>query len=79
MRTVREAWESYEKGVLPPDAHHSQRIETRRAFYSGAFVMLGTVSALGDDSFSEAQGVARLEGLRAECVGFFALVQAGLA
>ena len=49
-RRVREAWERFEKALLPPDCSDVQRQETRRAFYAGAFVVLDVMAeAMSDD------------------------------
>jgi hypothetical protein len=74
-----QAWESYERDVMPHDAGHSQRVETRRAFYAGAQAVLQMALAIGEDSVSEAQGVFALEVLRQECEAFVGLIREGKA
>lgn len=76
---IREAWECYNRDVLPRDAPPVQRSECRRAFYSGAQALLGIVACIGDDSVSEADGVGILEGLRGELDGFARLIKSGRA
>ncbi len=40
---MAKAWQRYEREVLPKDASPVQRNETRRAFYAGALVLMGTI------------------------------------
>lgn len=37
---MAEQWDLYARTVLPKDAPHVQKLETRRAFYSGAQAIL---------------------------------------
>lgn len=39
-RRVGEMWETFARGVLPPDCGETQRRDMRRAFYAGAFVSM---------------------------------------
>jgi hypothetical protein len=58
-------WKSYESRVLPADADETQRLETRRAFYAGAWHLLQVMIRLGEDDVTEDAGtlaVSRLEG-----------------
>lgn len=38
-QTAEQMWEEYAKQCLPPDAPEIQVIETRKAFYAGAYSM----------------------------------------
>jgi len=68
--TVLDLWESYLKNVVPADAEPIQIQETRRAFYGGAWMLLQTVKRLGDDDFTEDDGVEALEALEQEMKNF---------
>lgn len=47
---VFDAWQSYERNVVPPEASATQREECRRAFYAGALSGYGlTLAACTDD------------------------------
>jgi hypothetical protein len=37
---VRTAWLDYRKKVMPPEAPHVQVVESRRAFYAGAEMLM---------------------------------------
>jgi hypothetical protein len=76
---LMKAWESYQSQVMPHDAGHSQRVETRRAFYAGAQAVLQMALAIGEDSVSEAQGIILLETLKRECEAFVDLIRKGKA
>lgn len=54
--TFFEIWKSYRQRVLPPTAPEVQVIETRRAFYAGAWAILNHLSDLmsaGEDVTDE--------------------------
>jgi hypothetical protein len=76
---LMQAWESYERDVMPRDAGQDQRVETRRAFYAGAKAVLQMALQIGEDSVSEAQGVILLETLKRECEAFVDLIRKGKA
>jgi hypothetical protein len=77
--TVRDAWDSYVAGVMPPDAPPDQIRECRRAFYAGFWAMLNINIGIGEDGVTEAMGVFVLESLVRECRAFNADVQQGRA
>ena len=60
---------------LAPDS--AQFIETRRAFYAGAFIMLTTFNRIGDDDVDETDGAELMERLWQECQAFYRDVKAG--
>lgn len=70
---LREAWESFEREVVPREAGEVQRTEMRRAFYGGAWAVLCAAYGIGDESVSEEQGVEILAGLIRECETFKAI------
>lgn len=41
---VRESWEEFERRVMPRGAGALQRQEMRRAYYQGAFAVLGMLA-----------------------------------
>jgi hypothetical protein len=69
MNTVQEKWDQYEEMVVPASAGPNQRIETRRAFYAGAYAMLTTMEDLPED-ISEEAGAMVLEGCKEEILAF---------
>ena len=77
--TVRDAWESYRRDVMPADAGPDQIRECRRAFYMGFWAMLNINIGIGDDSVTEEMGVFVLENLVNECKRFNHDVVAGRA
>jgi hypothetical protein len=69
--TLAELFETYRKRVLPATAPEVQIVECRRAFYAAAHSMLLLLlHTIGDEHVSEDEGVAVLEGLKAECEAF---------
>ena len=40
MKHVEKEWASYEAEVVPAEASDVQRLETKRAFYAGAWALL---------------------------------------
>lgn len=75
---LREEWESYRRDVMPKDAGHSQKLETRRAFYAGAAAFYKLVYGIGDRKVTEDQGVAVLESLADELQRFGDGVKSGI-
>lgn len=78
-RLVRDGWYQYVERVLPPNASATQKAETRRAFYAGAWHVLSTMQDIGEPDISEDQGVAILESIKTEILGFLDDVKAGRA
>lgn len=70
--SVEADWKSYLDNVVPKNAGADQVMETRRAFYAGSWAMLQRLQSLGDDAYSEAQGVVMLEMLSLELKAFLA-------
>lgn len=50
---INEEWQEYKRKVIPKDAGHAQKRETKQAFYAGATVLMAIVTRsfkdLGDD------------------------------
>ena len=67
--TIESLWITYEQNVMPKDAGDVQRAETKRAFFAGCAVILGTIAEL-PDNLSDDEGSRILGGWRAECVAF---------
>lgn len=70
QKRIESEWNKFEKAVMPKDASTLQRVEMRRAFYAGAWMMLQAAKELGDESISEDAGVMALEAMEAECIEF---------
>ena len=79
MRTVEQEFERWCRGTQHPGLNPIQLKEIRRAFYSGAFLILGQLWDMGDDSVSEDEGAAKLEKLFQECKKFFSDIKNGRA
>jgi hypothetical protein len=77
LETLKEAWESYARDVLPMMASTVQRQETRRAFYAGAQAMMAVAKVIGTDAVSEADGVLAFEACDQELMEFNLAVKAG--
>lgn len=63
---VGAAWRDYMTKVIPEGAPAVQLEESRRCFYAGASAIFDAMTAMGDDSVSEDEGVKRLEGITSE-------------
>jgi len=67
-KIIEEAWESYERQVIPQTAPQVQRIESRRAFYAGAigtfYGLLGNVGS--GDGPPTAEELAIVDGIHNE-------------
>ena len=52
-RLINEEWQEYKRKVVPKEASHAQKRETKQAFYAGATVLMAIVTRsfkdLGDD------------------------------
>lgn len=68
--TVREMWQDYARAVLPRNASPTQVIETRRAFYGGAWSLQCRCEANTIAGMETADFVAWLEKLEAEQKAF---------
>ena len=77
---VRELWETYAAGVMPPGAGAVQRQEMRRAFYAGVQGILGLlVMKLEPDHEPTAADLRMMDEIAAELVAFETAVQEGRA
>jgi hypothetical protein len=79
VKTVAERWQEFALGVINVDAPPEQRSEMRRAFFAGAYSILGVCMGISEDSVSEDQGIEILEATRKELEQFFADVKDGKA
>jgi len=70
METLRDGWQSYAREVLPPDAGRTQYVETRRAFYAGAFVALCLMGKTTEAGTTDEQAEAAFRGWLAEAIEF---------
>ena len=68
---LNKKWVNYLEMIVPSEAGEHQVIETKRAFYAGASVMLGKILACADGE--EAHGAAIIESLRQEILEFAAI------
>lgn len=66
-KTVKEAWESYLKQVVPKDAHETQIIETQKAFFAGCGSALHMVTeTVCTPGITEDQFITKFEAWRRE-------------
>jgi DnaJ-class molecular chaperone len=70
MNTIKEAWTSYARDVLPPDCPAIQLVETRRAFYAGAVGLIGILNDNSAGIQNDEDGVAMLVKIQAELFEF---------
>jgi hypothetical protein len=75
--TISEGWTSYLQKVLPIDVGKVQRVETKRAFYAGAWHLLQAFKQM-PDALTEEEGVAWLESQAKEITQFYKRVEAGI-
>ena len=68
--TLQEKWEAYKQYGMHPEAGKAQVECEKRAFYAGAFEAMGL--SFDISQHSEEAAVAMLDGVMAECEGFFA-------
>jgi hypothetical protein len=67
---IEAGWLSYAGEIIPKNAPPVQIQESRRVFYAGAGHMFSVLGALGENQFSEDQGVAVMERILAELQQF---------
>lgn len=75
--SIGREWEAFAASVLPPDAHATQRVEMRRAFFAGAATALSLLANLADSP--EDAAVGGLEDLHEECREFARRIARGQA
>ena len=75
--TIRHGWESYAAAVIPLEAERTQRIESRRCFYAGAWYLLQILNRVAEDDISEDAGVRILERITGEIEEFYRHVRRG--
>ena len=72
MKPIQKSWESYRLSVMPERVSIAQAIETKRAFYAGAYAVLN-ILLHGPDDVDES--VKLLNDLYVECDDFRKSVQ----
>lgn len=71
-KSLEEYWNGYLETVIPPDAHASQVIESRRCFYVGAAAMMNTMLEISEnDSIDEEAGAKIMDARLEEIQEFF--------
>lgn len=79
-KPIAALWESYRKVVLPKEAHGTQIIETRRAFYAGAQALFhATLSKLEPGDEATDNDLAYMDDIDQELREFCELVRNGVA
>ncbi len=63
--SARKLWEQFQAEAIPKSAPDIQKREMQKAFYVGMASLLGTLENL-DESLSEKEGAAILEGYKQE-------------
>jgi hypothetical protein len=77
---ICEAWNEFQRIVLPPNIGETQRTETRRAFYAGCCAMFNFIT--GSPSIvdkSEAEGAVVLSDINAEIQDYADRLKKGTA
>lgn len=77
MTPIRDAWQTYDRDVVPKDAGDVQRLETRRAFFAGAMALMQINNFIGEDSTPEQVGLVFLNAINAELRDFAAGIGRG--
>lgn len=67
---IGRMWRSYRMNVLPARCVPNQELETRRAFYAGAFAALSNLIGTADADIPEEKQVDMLEAMIAEVKAF---------
>jgi len=70
LRAIKHAFDSYVEHVVPVDASKTQLVETHRAFYAGASVVLDILKIISEPDISRARGMAVLDALHNEYAEF---------
>jgi hypothetical protein len=78
MASVFEEWKSYRQRVIPPTAPEVQVIESKRAFYGGAFSLFALLQRIASpgDEVTEADMNA-MSNLDTEFKEFYRRMEAG--
>jgi len=77
---MERAWRSYRTGVLPEDASTIQLIETRRAFFAGAWALYTELTVMFDAGREPTESDdAKMLSIVAEMKRFNDRVKVGLA
>jgi hypothetical protein len=66
MNTIKDAWDSFERKVIPNEASSVQRLEMKKAFYAGVHSTLQFQLGLVDTKLSEDAMVLMLQGWHEE-------------
>lgn len=67
MNIMKEEWDRFEEMVIHPEAHIVQREEMRRSFYSGASIILKTISDMTKSDIPDGQMVDTINSMIDEC------------
>ncbi len=73
MQGINDAWDEFEKRVIPASAHHIQRGEMKKGFYAGALVMLTSVLKASD--LEEGEAEAKISSFHDEIQGYYASIK----
>lgn len=77
MTTIAQGFDEYEREVIPADAGLTQRVESKRAFYAGAWCVLCLLAEACDDDDVDEDALGQyMDALEAEIGTFVALTQA---
>lgn len=74
FNTIRDYFIDYKNSVIPNDAEEVQIIETRRAFFAGAFCFM---RLLEDSPEDDVENEKFILGLKAEIKDFYDRIKAG--
>ena len=70
-RIIEDQFATYMRHLYPVEIPEVQRLEVRKAFFSGVLVVLGMLEVIGENyEISEESGGEILESVREECIRF---------
>lgn len=73
---LREAWQRFERQVIPPATSREDRQRAELTFYAGASAVIDVVTRIAEDDVSEDSGVEIFESLHEERRAFAARMTA---
>jgi len=66
-KTVKERWEEFARGNLPPEMDAANYAEAKRLYYAGYLEALGAVQELREGGIDQADALRVLDGHAEEC------------
>lgn len=70
LKSIEEEWQGYSDMIFRGEVSDTQREETKKAFFAGAWAIFAATEFMGTDDVTESQAFEYLEARRAECLEF---------